>query len=906
MWTRHGGGGTMQSGRGQYLYDDSGAQYIDCINSTAQVGHCNTRVVAASCQRLEDLLPDSGHAGANCDLETLLRRTLPPHLDSFLFCDSGTAAVDLSIRLARLWCGRNSSKLGCPSNSFKKLKKSHAEVSDGLLNAGPSSATVDADIGKNVEEETALSSSKRSGNLTSRIFTHCTESEERSASGSSISKSLTSHFTPSASLSFCPLTTDSKELSSCSHQIATLKGRRSHEDNHAQKFTCDFPEKPSEFCAAVGQNYDFGADDRSHRTPSHEQLPDVRASTAARRRRARGDVVVVEGSFHGCTDSVVRLSSRIKPTRSFRRSSYTVHVVPVADTYRASGLGDAAASSRPSDAVESIVLRYLADSRRILEQSLGDGGQVACLLVEPLLTIQGGLHPPASWLQGLYSLVREFGGLCISDEVQSGLGRLGDAMWGFECQGVSPDIVVIAKGLGNGWPMAVAATSSQIAAMLGPLRSAHQCSAVQNAVGAAVLRTLVDERLMQNAASTGRSLQLLLRKLQDKHPYVGDVRGQGLLQAVDVVWNAEQRVPSAQIADFLVHKLRRVGTVIAREGIHKNVLLIMPPMTFDILDAAALVTKLDEALALVPHTFGITGPTFPKTRTLLTTQSRECFLSVGDSTESLSGATLADVRFESHSATSSLGSRLRDVRGPHRLEDDHRQSDIHPRNLLHLPTEPSAQQDILSESRDTLSNPETSSVVDVRSFEDQTALTVSSRPTVRKRWREATSFHQSRHPSSCGIRCLPQHSSDDADDIAETSLSVDPSPRDAARQQRSLPSVPGQTSSNSLSVSFTSPMTRVRSADVFSNIIMVEREASPHIAVETASPAMLDARLGVLDTRRASSATAPTRRGKGEELHPNELPRNCGVLGIGLGLRQPLPARPSAPSSPRVPHEDVD
>jgi alanine-glyoxylate transaminase/(R)-3-amino-2-methylpropionate-pyruvate transaminase len=184
-------------------------------------------------------------------------------------------------------------------------------------------------------------------------------------------------------------------------------------------------------------------------------------------------------------------------------------------------------------------------------------GQVAAFICEPIMGVGGVVPMPAGYMDGMYKMIRKQGGLCISDEVQTGFGRVGKKFWGFKWQGVQPDIVTMAKGIGNGFPMAAVATRREISQKMtknyfntfggGPL----QC-----AVGIEVLNILKDEQLPENAEVLGEHLRSRLWEIEKKSRIVGDIRGQGLMNAFELVKNKETKEPAVEEAAQLMELTR--------------------------------------------------------------------------------------------------------------------------------------------------------------------------------------------------------------------------------------------------------------------------------------------------------------------------------------------------------------
>jgi len=198
--------------------------------------------------------------------------------------------------------------------------------------------------------------------------------------------------------------------------------------------------------------------------------------------------------------------------------------------------------------------------------------------------------------------VRAAGGVCIADEVQVGLGRMGSCMWGFELHGVVPDIVTMGKPIGNGHPLGAVVCTPQVAhSFLTGMEyfNTFGGNAVSAAVGLAVLDVVADERLQARAARVGGRLRAGLAALAQRHALVGDVRGHGLFLGVELVTDRQTRTAAAAAAGAVVEGVKRRGVLLSSDGPEHNVLKIKPPMVLDEGRVDDVVRALDEALTEV-------------------------------------------------------------------------------------------------------------------------------------------------------------------------------------------------------------------------------------------------------------------------------------------------------------------
>ena len=225
-------------------------------------------------------------------------------------------------------------------------------------------------------------------------------------------------------------------------------------------------------------------------------------------------------------------------------------------------------------------------------------GEPACFIGEPIQGVGGVVTPPPEYFQIVYDIVRKHGGLCIADEVQTGLGRTGEHFWGFQNWGVTPDLVTMAKGIGNGVPLGACVTRAEIAKTM--TNRVHLNTFGGNPVsmtqGLATLEVIDRENIQENARVVGGHLKDRLLELQQRQPLIGEVRGLGLMLGVELVNDPVSKEPASARTTEILEACRQRGLLIGKGGLHGNVLRIKPPMCLTKDDAHFLVDCLDEAI----------------------------------------------------------------------------------------------------------------------------------------------------------------------------------------------------------------------------------------------------------------------------------------------------------------------
>jgi alanine-glyoxylate transaminase/(R)-3-amino-2-methylpropionate-pyruvate transaminase len=325
---------------------------------------------------------------------------------------------------------------------------------------------------------------------------------------------------------------------------------------------------PAQYAEELAATMPVGHDWVVHFTNSGAEAIDL-ALLMARSHTGNIDMLALASSYHGATfgaQSVTGISG-------FR------HPVPQ--------LGGVAFVAEPNqyrgihgEGVEP----YLAEVQRAIDTSTS--GRIAGMIVEPVQGYGGIVPMPDGYISGAFERVRAAGGVCIVDEVQSGVARTGDAFWAFESHGVVPDIVVVAKGVGNGIPLGAVIAKRNVAESMADKFLFHTYGAnpVACAAGRAVLKVIREERLQENARTVGAALKARLEDLKNQFPLVGDIRGRGLMLAIELVKDRATKEPAPEATLAIFEETRRNGLVASRSGPYRNVIRMCPPLCLSMAD----------------------------------------------------------------------------------------------------------------------------------------------------------------------------------------------------------------------------------------------------------------------------------------------------------------------------------
>ena len=295
------------------------------------------------------------------------------------------------------------------------------------------------------------------------------------------------------------------------------------------------------------------------------------------------DIVVMEGAYHGHTGMLIDLSPyKFRGPGGKGIAEDWVHVAPVPDIFRD--------NSRD----------YLNE----FEEIVRNASPVAGFIVESMLSCAGQIPFPQGYLAKSFELIRNVGGLCITDEVQVGFGRLGSKMWAFEEHGVIPDIVVMGKPIGNGHPMAAVFTTKEIADSFKGMEffSTFGGNPVSCAIGMAVLDVIEEKNLIENSKLMGELFIDGLTKLKNKYEIIGDIRGKGLFLGIELVKNRSSLEPAPKEAELLVEGMLSKNILLSIDGPRKNVIKIKPPMVISKEDVDRTIKSLNEVFIVIEKT----------------------------------------------------------------------------------------------------------------------------------------------------------------------------------------------------------------------------------------------------------------------------------------------------------------
>jgi alanine-glyoxylate transaminase / (R)-3-amino-2-methylpropionate-pyruvate transaminase len=297
------------------------------------------------------------------------------------------------------------------------------------------------------------------------------------------------------------------------------------------------------------------------------------------------DMIALRNSYHGGNASGMGLTAH--HTWKFNvPHSFGVHHAIAPDPYHGAwGRGDRNGGRN-----------YATDIKSLIDHATP--GQIAGFIAESIQGVGGCIVFPDDYLRHAYKHAGAAGGVCIADEVQTGFGRTGEHFWGFETQGVVPDVVTMAKGIGNGAPLGAVVTTPVIAAALAQRIHFNTFGGnpVVMAQAIAVLEVIERENLQANALNIGNRISTGLNRLKEKHDIIGDVRGKGLLLGIELVKDRQTKEPAKPECAQVLELCKEMGLLLGKGGLHGQTIRFSPPMCLHEADADFLLDVLDRAI----------------------------------------------------------------------------------------------------------------------------------------------------------------------------------------------------------------------------------------------------------------------------------------------------------------------
>jgi len=307
------------------------------------------------------------------------------------------------------------------------------------------------------------------------------------------------------------------------------------------------------------------------------------AIDSARQHTGNLEIIALRHSYSGRSS----LTKSLTGISAWRKSSYQVGIVHAMNPY--------CYRCPMGKTYPSCEVACASDIEAVIQSSTS--GAIAGMIAEPIQGVGGFITPPKEYFKLAFKIIKQYGGDFIADEVQTGWGRTGKKWFGIEHWEVEPDILTAAKSLGNGYPIGLTIATPEIAnAYQGPSISTFGGNPVASVTARAVIDLIEEDDLITNCDAVGGYLRERLLELQQKYPIIGDVRGMGLMQAMELVKDPRTKEPAPQLATQLLEAARERGLLIGKGGMYNNVLRRSPAMNIGKSD-------VDEAFRLLDHSF---------------------------------------------------------------------------------------------------------------------------------------------------------------------------------------------------------------------------------------------------------------------------------------------------------------
>ncbi|MDC1491994.1 aminotransferase class III-fold pyridoxal phosphate-dependent enzyme [Flavobacteriaceae bacterium] len=294
------------------------------------------------------------------------------------------------------------------------------------------------------------------------------------------------------------------------------------------------------------------------------------------------NILVSEGGYHGSTSKCIELSHYKFSKKGGKGKSKNTHVFPLPDKFRGKYRGD------------DCGVEYLKEIKKIIKSLKRKDEKIGGLLLEPIISCGGQIELPEKFLKDVYQIIRKQDGVCISDEIQTGLGRVGDKFWGFELHDIIPDIVTIGKSFGNGHPISAVVCKKEIADKFNngmEFFSSFGGNPVSCAIANEVLKEVKSKKLQQNSKKIGDYIISKLNELSKKFPIIANIRGKGLFIGFELTNDKLQALPIQ--TNYLVNRIKDFKILLSSDGADKNVIKIKPPIIFNKQNVDYLIKSLN-------------------------------------------------------------------------------------------------------------------------------------------------------------------------------------------------------------------------------------------------------------------------------------------------------------------------
>jgi len=300
---------------------------------------------------------------------------------------------------------------------------------------------------------------------------------------------------------------------------------------------------------------------------------------------SQNDIIVFEGGYHGNTTSTLEISNYKYMGKGGKGESKHIHSIPMPDVFR--GKYSGLESSK----------HYVNEVAKKIDKIKSKGKSIAGMIIEPIISCGGQIELPNNFLKKTYQIIKKNNGLLISDEIQTGFGRVGKKFWGFQLHDVIPDIVTLGKPMGNGHPIGAVVCTKAIADKFNngmEFFSSFGGNPVSCAIALSVLDEVKKNNLQKNAEIVGSYIKSQLKKLSKEFPIISDVRGKGLFLGFELTSNKLDPLPDQ--TSYLVNRMKELGILISSDGIDNNVIKIKPPLVFNKANSDTLIYFLRKVL----------------------------------------------------------------------------------------------------------------------------------------------------------------------------------------------------------------------------------------------------------------------------------------------------------------------